>query len=118
MFLATFVFGNIVDAKNPWNPTEVGKKIRDYGPLEQLAYNVIQGSTVDAQFIGMAGGNNGILQSMGANPPLLTAIKRFSSTNMRMIQGKQSLAYTTAQNFGAFRTFQGLLKQVDSKQNQ
>lgn len=115
MFLATFVFGNVVDADNPWNPAEVGRKIRDYGPLEQLAYNVIQGSTVDAQFIGMAGGNNGILQSMGANPPLLTAIKRFSTTNMKMIQGKQSLAYTASQNFGAIRTFQGLIKQMDSE---
>lgn len=116
MFLATFIFGNIVDADHPWNPVEVGRKIRDYGPVEQLAYNVLQGSTVDAQFIGMAGGNNGILQSMGANPPLLTAIKRFSSTNMKMIQGKQSLAYTTSQNFGAIRTFQGVIKNFDKLQ--
>ena len=115
MFLATFVFGNIVDAENPWNIAEVSRKIRDYGPIEQLAYNVLEGSTVDAQFIGMAGGNNGILQSMAANPPLLTAIKRFSSTNMKMIQGKQSLAYTASQNFGAIRTFQGVIKKLDEE---
>lgn len=82
------------------------------GPAAQLAYNVFQGSTVDAQFIGLAGGNNGVLQSLAANPPLLTALQRFSATNMKMIQGKQSFAYTASQNIGAIRSFQGTLKQL------
>lgn len=113
MFLAVFIFGNVVDADNPWDPTEVGRKVREMGPFTQLMYNVFQGSTVDAQFIGLAGGNNGILQGMAANPPMLTAIQRFSSTNMKMIMGKQSFAYTAAQNIGAIRTFQGLLKSTN-----
>lgn len=115
MFLVTFLFGsNIEDVKNPWDPVEVGRKIREMGPTAQLAFNVLQGSTVDAQFIGLAGGNNGVLPSLAANPPLYTAIQRFSSTNMKMIQGKQSFAYTAAQNIGAIRTFQGTLKQLNA----
>ena len=51
------------------------------GPAAQIAFNVLQGSTIDAQFIGLARGNQGIVQSMAANPPLLTAIKRFGTTN-------------------------------------
>jgi predicted NBD/HSP70 family sugar kinase len=82
------------------------------GPAAQIAFNVLQGSTIDAQFIGLARGNQGIVQSMAANPPLLTAIKRFGSTNLKMIQGKQSFAYTASQNIGAIRTLQGTIKQL------
>lgn len=118
MMLATFVFGNVADAEHPWNIAEVSKEIKKMGPLQQVAFNVIEGSTVDAQFIGLGKGNQGILQGMASNPPTLTAIQRFISTNARMINGKQSLPFTAAQNIGAIRTFQGVLKNIDPKQNQ
>lgn len=115
MFLVTFVFGKGLDAKHPLNPTEVGRLVRNAGPIEQIAFNVIQGSTVDAQFYGLGAGNSGILQSMAADPPFLTAISRFATTNMKMITGKQSFAYTASQNIGAIRTFQGLLKNLNEE---
>lgn len=117
MFFVTFLFGsNMEDVNKPLNVAEVSRKVRDLGPAAQLAFNVLQGSTVDAQFFGIAGGNSGILQSMAANPALLTAFQRFSRTNMRMLQGKQSFAYTAAQNIGAIRTFQGTLKQLNEEE--
>ena len=118
MMLATFVFGNVADAEHPWNIAEVSREMKKMGPLQQVAFNVIEGSTVDAQFIGLGGGNQGILQGMASNPPTLTAVKRFISTNARMINGKQSLPFTAAQNIGAIRTFQGVLKDIDPRQNQ
>jgi hypothetical protein len=42
---------------------------------------VIEGSTVDAQFFGLAGGNSGVVQSMAANPALFTAAQRFAVSN-------------------------------------
>lgn len=113
MFFITFMFGSeMEDVKNPWDPVEVGRKVREMGPAAQIAFNVLQGSTIDAQFIGLARGNQGIVQSMAANPPLLMAVKRFGTTNWKMIQGKQSFAYTASQNIGAIRTLQGTIKQL------
>ena len=117
MFFVTFIFGNeMEDVKNPWDPVEVSRKVREMGPAAQIAFNVLQGSTVDAQFIGLARGNQGILQSMAADPPLMTAVQRFGRTNLKLIQGKQSFAYTAAQNIGAIRTFQGLIKNLDEEE--
>lgn len=117
MMLATFIFGSANDVEHPWNIAEVSKEMRKKGPLSQLAWNVIEGSTVDAQFFGLAGGNSGVVQSMAANPALFTAAQRFAVSNWNMITGKQSFAYTASQNIGAIRTFQGTIKQLDEANN-
>ena len=112
MFLVTFLFGEATDVKHPLSPMEVGRKVRDMGPISQIAYNVVQGSTLDAQFLGLAS-QGGILGNLFTNPPLLTSVQRFARTNWQMITGKSSLPYVAAQNVGAIRSFQGVLKQFN-----
>ena len=80
MFLVTFLFGEATDVKHPLSPMEVGRKVRDMGPISQIAYNVVQGSTLDAQFLGLAS-QGGILGNLFTNPPLLTSVQRFARTN-------------------------------------
>jgi len=113
MFLITALFGEGVDAKNPLNIAEVGRKVRDMGPLTQVAYNVLQGSTMDAQFLALSG-QGGVIGNLATNPPMLTAVQRFVKTNWNMITGKSSLPYVASQNIGAIRSFQGVLKEFNS----
>ena len=84
------------------------------GPLTQIAYNVLQGSTMDAQFLGLSG-QGGIIGNLATNPPMLTAVQRFAKTNWQMITGKSSLPYVASQNIGAIRSFQGVLKEFNSE---
>ena len=114
MFLVTFLFGEGVEANHPLDPVEVGRKIKNMGPLTQIAYNVLQGSTMDAQFLGLSG-QGGIIGNLATNPPMLTAVQRFAKTNWQMITGKSSLPYVASQNIGAIRSFQGVLKEFNSE---
>lgn len=114
MFLATFFFGEMTEANKPLDPTSVGRKVREMGPLTQVAYNVIQGSTMDAQFLGLSG-NSGVIGNMVQNPPMVTAVQRFVRTNWQMITGKSSLPYVASQNIGMIRSFQGTLKNLNEE---
>ena len=81
------------------------------GPAEQLAYNVIWGSTQDSQF-------QNILGQFAQNPPLITQLQRFATSNWQVITGQHSIPYIFTNNVGMIRNFNGLVLNAEELANQ
>lgn len=100
--LVTFITGEFADLDEPLNERKVRNAVKTMGPAEQLAYNVVWGSLQDSQF-------QNILGNFAQNPPMVTQISRFVSSNWQVITGKHTIPYIFTSNIGAIRNFQGLV---------
>lgn len=80
------------------------------GPTEQLAFNVIWGSTQDSQFQNIVG-------AFTQNPPMVTQVTRFLNSSWQVMSGTHTIPYALTQNFGAIRNFQGIVKDTEKLTN-
>lgn len=101
-FIVTFITGEFADVDEPTNPAKVRAAIRKMGPVEQLTYNVLWGSTQDSQI-------NNIIGNFTQNPPLITQIQRFGTSCWQAVTGTHSIPYIFTNNIGAIRNFNGLV---------
>ena len=85
IFLTNLIFGNIEDVKNPGiNPSKVYQAVKKTGPVENLVYNVINGSMSDFMF-------TNIINSFTDKPPVNSAVNRFVASSMNLITGNSSI---------------------------
>lgn len=100
--LVTFITGEFAEVDKPLDANKVRAAVKKMGPAEQLAYNVVWGSMQDSQF-------QNILGNFAQNPPLVTQIQKFATSNWQVITGQHSVPYALTSNVGAIRNFQGLV---------
>ena len=100
--LVTFITGEFADVDEPLNAQKVRNAVKMMGPTEQLAYNVVWGSLKDSQF-------QNILGNFAQNPPVVTQVQRFVTSNWQVITRKHTIPYAFTSNIGAIRNFQGLV---------
>lgn len=111
MLLVTFMTGEFAEVDEPLDGNKVRAAVKKMGPGEQLAYNVIWGSLQDSQF-------QNILGQFAQNPPLVTQIQKFGTSNWQVITGQHSVPYIFTSNFGAIRNFQGLVLNAEELANE
>lgn len=99
--LVTLIFGDAEGVDEPLNPIKVRAAVKKAGPIENFAYNIITGSMADSQL-----GN--ILSSFTDKPPMISALKRFGTSSMKMITGNASIAWWLTKNIGILSDFQGM----------
>ena len=109
--IVTFITGEFADVDEPLNAQKVRNAVKRMGPAEQLAYNVIWGSTQDSQF-------QNILGQFAQNPPLITQLQRFATSNWQVITGQHSVPYIFTNNVGMIRNFNGLVLNAEELANQ
>ena len=83
--LVNLIFGDAEGVDEPLNPTKVRAAVKQAGPIENFAYNIITGSMADSQL-----GN--ILGSFTDKPPMISALTRFGTSSIKMITGDASIA--------------------------
>lgn len=109
-FLVTFITGEFADVNEPLDPSKVRAAVKKMGPTEQLAFNVIWGSTQDSQFQNIVG-------AFTQNPPMVTQVTRFLNSSWQVMSGTHTIPYALTQNFGAIRNFQGIVKDTEKLTN-
>lgn len=108
IFLTNIIFGNIEDVKNPGiNPSKVYQAVKKTGPIENLVYNVINGSMSDFMF-------TNIINSFTDKPPVISAANRFITSSMNLITGNSSITNWLTKNIGMLRDFEGLTDQINN----
>ena len=108
IFLTNIIFGNIEDVKNPViNPSKVYQAVKKTGPIENLVYNVINGSMSDFMF-------TNIINSFTDKPPVISAANRFITSSMNLITGNSSITNWLTKNIGMLRDFEGLTDQINN----
>ena len=100
--LVTFLTGEFADVDKPLDASKVRAAIRNMGPAEQLAYNVVWGSLQDSQF-------HNIIGNFAQSPPLWNQLSKFGVSSWQVITGKHTVPYLFTNNIGAIRNFQGLV---------
>lgn len=105
-FLVTFLTGEFADVDEPLDQSKVRAAVKRMGPVEQLAFNVIWGSTQDSQIQNIVG-------SFMQNPPMYTQLVRFTNSTWQVLTGSHSVPYALTQNFGAIRNFQGIVQNAE-----
>ena len=108
IFLTNLIFGNIEDVKNPGiNPSKVYQAVKKTGPVENLVYNVINGSMSDFMF-------TNIINSFTDKPPVISAVNRFVTSSTNLITGNSSITNWLTKNIGMLRDFEGLTDQINN----
>ena len=109
-FIVTFITGEFADLDEPMDQSKVRAAVKRMGPAEQLAFNVIWGSTQDSQFQNIVG-------AFTQNPPMVTQVTRFLNSSWQVLSGQHTIPYALTQNFGAIRNFQGLVVNAEKLAN-
>ena len=109
--LVTFITGEFADVDKPLDGNKVRAAVKNMGPGEQLAYNVIWGSLQDSQF-------HNIIGNFAQSPPLWNQVSKFGISSWQIITGKHSVPYLFTNNIGAIRNFQGLVLNAEKLANE